>query len=243
MAPKRTRDEADLEKSASSPHPKKKKGFSVGPANLPDGTYRRKGPSPLLSCQDYYDDCHTVALMDAEYGLIFFLFSTVQKIKGDLIHKAKLKKSYAKVKAQELADGPVKSSYPVNEDDGEGDANKKGPEENPASLELHPARQAMLDAPPPPPETDTTARRGRNDGQERRQRPKKAPKPSPFAKEMELVEKRRQEMEAKQKAREVREQDRQAMMRAKRPDQFGKRRLGRESKVLLDRVQRIVGGS
>lgn len=52
MAPKRTRDEADLEKSTSSPQLKKKKGFSVGPANLPDGTYRRKGQSPSPPTQD-----------------------------------------------------------------------------------------------------------------------------------------------------------------------------------------------
>jgi hypothetical protein len=28
---------------------KKRKGFSVGPANLPDGTYRRKGRYRLLT--------------------------------------------------------------------------------------------------------------------------------------------------------------------------------------------------
>lgn len=60
---------------------------------------------------------------------------------------------------------------------------------------------------------------------------------------MEIVEKRRRDMEARQKAREIRQRDREDMARAKRPDQFGNRRLGRESKVLLDRVQRLVGGS
>lgn len=172
---------------------------------------------------------------------------TVQKIKGDLIHKAKLKKSYAKVKAQELGDGQIKSIYPTESPDGEDNHDEdttktKGAEDNPASLELHPARQAMLDAPPEPEPQPERANRKERNGQERRQqRPKRQPKPSPFAKEMELVEKRRQDMEAKRKAREVRDLDRQAMARAKRPDQFGKRRLGRESKVLLDRVQRIVG--
>ncbi|KAK2764316.1 hypothetical protein FQN54_009008 [Arachnomyces sp. PD_36] len=207
MAPKRTRDEADLEKSSSSPYPKKKKGFSVGPANLPDGTYRRK----------------------------------VQKIKGDLIHKAKLKKSYAKIKAQELANQPTKSIYDT-EDHDNNDNNDKTEDPEPATLDLHPARQAMLDAPPPEPES-TRPERKNNAPPNRRERPKRKPKPSPFAKEMELVEKRRQEAAAKRKAREVREKDREAMARAKRPDQFGKRRLGRESKVLLDRVQRIVGGT
>lgn len=33
--------------AATGPEKKKKKGFSVGPANLPDGTYRRKSEECL----------------------------------------------------------------------------------------------------------------------------------------------------------------------------------------------------
>lgn len=48
MAVKRSRDDAA---SIADPPAKKKKGFSVGPANLPDGTYRRKGLLALyLDC-------------------------------------------------------------------------------------------------------------------------------------------------------------------------------------------------
>ncbi|KAI5294159.1 hypothetical protein KEM55_006747, partial [Ascosphaera atra] len=45
MAPQRPHnDEAKvLAHDGAAPEMKKKKGFSVGPANLPDGTYRRKG--------------------------------------------------------------------------------------------------------------------------------------------------------------------------------------------------------
>ena len=43
MAPKRTRDG---DAAAKSEPVKKRKGFSVGPANLPDGTYRRKSKLP-----------------------------------------------------------------------------------------------------------------------------------------------------------------------------------------------------
>lgn len=48
MAPKRTRD-GESKPSESRPEPaiKKRKGFSVGPANLPDGTYRRKSKPQL----------------------------------------------------------------------------------------------------------------------------------------------------------------------------------------------------
>lgn len=41
MAPKRSHD-GEAHTVKSDPAPKKRKGFSVGPANLPDGTYRRK---------------------------------------------------------------------------------------------------------------------------------------------------------------------------------------------------------
>jgi hypothetical protein len=43
MAPKRSREDAIEPSDSQAQAPKKhKKGFSVGPANLPDGTYRRK---------------------------------------------------------------------------------------------------------------------------------------------------------------------------------------------------------
>ncbi|OJD15863.1 hypothetical protein AJ78_03916 [Emergomyces pasteurianus Ep9510] len=197
MAAKRTRDD---DASVDAKVTKKKKGFSVGPANLPDGTYRRK----------------------------------VQKIKGDLIHKAKVKKSYAKVKAEELAKATAKSSY-TQESTLENDGDATHPE--PASLELHPDRQAMLDAPAaeqqPIPRTDRPPRDPLN-------RRKRRPKPSPFTKEMEIAKRRQEEIEKKNRIREAKQRDREAMARAKKPDQFGKRRLGRESMVLLDRVKRIV---
>jgi len=41
MGAKRKND--DSLAGADEPGKKKRKGFSVGPANLPDGTYRRKG--------------------------------------------------------------------------------------------------------------------------------------------------------------------------------------------------------
>jgi hypothetical protein len=42
MAPQRHREQDALKKQKQ----KHRKGFSVGPANLPDGTYRRKGGHP-----------------------------------------------------------------------------------------------------------------------------------------------------------------------------------------------------
>jgi hypothetical protein len=60
---------------------------------------------------------------------------------------------------------------------------------------------------------------------------------------MEAAEQRRQAEEKKMQQREFRAKDREAMARARRPDQNGKRKLGRESAVLLSRVRRLVGGT
>lgn len=44
MAEKRTHDS-----ESSRPAKKVKKGFQIGPANLPDGTHKRKGKHPLFT--------------------------------------------------------------------------------------------------------------------------------------------------------------------------------------------------
>ena len=161
---------------------------------------------------------------------------TAQKLKEDLIHKAKVKKAYAKIKAQEEANAPKKSVYDTPEDEIE---NAKDEEkiEDETTLELHPDRIAMLNEPEPTPApASKSERRPRGDGKrERRQ------KPSAFTKEMEYAEKQRKFEEARRKDVEAKKKEREALIRAKRPDQFGKRRLGRESNALLSRVQRMVG--
>ncbi|CAG7916611.1 unnamed protein product [Penicillium olsonii] len=202
MPPIRTRDAKAAPAAKGEPVVKKRKGFSVGPANLPDGTYRRK----------------------------------TQKLKEDLIHKAKVKKAYAKVKAQEEANAPKKSVYDTVD---ETETTKEDEAEDATTLELHPDRVAMLNEPEPAPAPAKSERRPRGDGNKRERRPK----PSAFNKEMEFAEKRRKAEEARQKEREAKVKEREALIRAKRPDQFGKRRLGRESNALLSRVQRMVGQS
>ncbi|KAJ5676993.1 uncharacterized protein N7477_002626 [Penicillium maclennaniae] len=205
MAPKRTRDGDFFAKDGAEPV-KKRKGFSVGPANLPDGTYRRK----------------------------------TQKIKSDLIQKAKVKKAYAKIKAKESAAKAPKSVYErAAEEEKREEGQTQSTEPEHASLELHPDRVTMLNEPEPEPAPTPAPRlrRPREDGK-RQSRP---PKPSAFKKELEIAEKRKQAAEARQREREAKQKDREATLRAKRPDQFGKRRLGRESNVLLSRVQRMVG--
>ncbi|PLN77599.1 hypothetical protein BDW42DRAFT_156140 [Aspergillus taichungensis] len=205
MAPKRPRD-ADANPATKPPTDaqiKKRKGFSVGPENLPDGTYRRKA----------------------------------QKIKADLIQKAKVKKAYAKIKAAQEAEAPRKPAYATEgAQNGDGQNDKNNAE--PVSLDPHPERVAMMNEPAP-----KRAPLPENPNPNMNQRRQRKPKKSAFAKELEIAEKRKQEAERRRKEREFRQHDREAMARARRPDQNGKRRLGRESNVLLSRVQHMVGES
>ncbi|KAL2813716.1 hypothetical protein BJX63DRAFT_213472 [Aspergillus granulosus] len=209
MAPKRPRDadstSSNVKHQSETPASKKRKGFTVGPANLPDGTYRRKA----------------------------------QKIKADLIQKAKVKKAYAKVKAAELAAPKPKQFYLRREEEENKSEDAEKQDTEPASLELHPDRQAMLDTRDSGPERGGEGADGSGRGRGRGRKHKR----SAFAKELEIAEKRKQAAEKRREEREFRQKDREAMARARRPDQHGKRRLGRESKVLLSRVQRLVGES
>ncbi|KAL2037962.1 hypothetical protein N7G274_009181 [Stereocaulon virgatum] len=199
MASKRPRSDAAPVKSAGDVK-KAKKGFSVGPDNLPDGTHRRK----------------------------------VQKIKKDLIRKAKVKKSYSKIKGREQAKA-TKTTTNV----------PTVVEEASASLELHPDRQAMLDEPETIPQQQQQS--------EQRPRPKNPPrpKPVPFQKEAQLAQQRKEEREKRQKEIEEanrqrqakveeRERFRKAMAKARIGGKDGQRKLGRESKVLLEKVQRMM---
>jgi hypothetical protein len=227
MAPKRTREEDNAPSAAK----KQRKGFSVGPANLPDGTYKRKGAPFSVSC--------FVSVI-----LAVLTRPLVQKIKKDLIHKAKIKKEYAKVKTREQ---PV-SQTAVYERAAE--AGELPPTPEPAepvpepTLEPHPDRLKLLEKTSPEPDHAPAFRPGHRN---------KRPRPQPFKNETELARKRKEEAEARRKAREDAERERQkkiaerermrkAMAKARGgPD--GKRKLGRESTVLLEKVKRMVNSA
>ncbi|KAI1576471.1 hypothetical protein PtrEW13061_010662 [Pyrenophora tritici-repentis] len=188
------------EKGGESSAWKQKKGFKIGPANLPDGTHRRK----------------------------------IEKIKKSLIEKAKIKKQYAKLKAREEteATAPRKSVYEREAD------NTTDPVPEP-SLEPHPDRVAMLEEKSPEPQASRYIER-----QERRRRPQ------PFQKESEVARKKREEAEERQKAREEADRERQKKiaererfrktMAKARGGPNGKRKLGRESTILLAKAQRLM---
>ena len=156
------------------------------------------------------------------------------KIKKDLIHKAKVKKSYAKIKTREpVVEKPKFAEEPAIE----------------PSRELHPDRQAMLDAPrePTPPPLQSQSDQFDQRPQTRRQK-----RPAYFERELAFAEQQKAEAAARQaeferrdKERkekiEERERFRRAMAKARTGGKNGQRKLGKESKVLLERVKRMVG--
>lgn len=108
----------------------------------------------------------------------------------------------------------------------------------------HPDRQTLMDKDSESPELEQNAVE-----QKRRQR---KPKSVPFKREYEQAQKRRAEAEERRIAREEAERQRQlkaeererfrkAMGKARKGGPHGQRKLGRESKVLLERVKRMVG--
>jgi hypothetical protein len=169
-------------------------------------------------------------------------YYTVQKIKREIIHKAKLKKNFAKLKAREQAAEPQRSVYEKFDDDEQADVAELKPE---PTLVLHPDRQVLLDKTSPEP----VERSERPESYKQRKRPK----PQPYVREAELAEKHKAEAEARWKAREEagkqreqklaeRERYRRAMDKARTGGPNGQRKLGRESKVLLEKVKRLVTG-
>lgn len=253
---------------SAAPEAKKRKGFRVGPDNLPDGAWRRKNT----------------------------------KIKHELIHKAKVKKDYAKVKAELQKE---KEEQEQNKPAAGGAAAAEEPQVHPDRQQhidddqldrqhVNPERQAFLDGGRAPPrrqqvstEEPTPADNQQDGGHEddptppkprfktattktypraespppphdprqhRRERRKR--RPDYYDKALEQGSRKKAEAEAKQaeaerrereRARSIdeRERTRRAMLRAKGFSASGKPRggpkLGRESKVLLDKVRRMVG--
>ncbi|KAK0620272.1 hypothetical protein B0T14DRAFT_567037 [Immersiella caudata] len=224
MASKRPHDDAPGDSDDRRKKPRV--GFRVGPANLPDGAWKRK----------------------------------VTKIKKNLIVKAKVKKQYAKLKAERALQDP-KPAIPIPADEldpaiskpsttsnGDDHSNDEPAGTDPAAPPaIHPSRQTMLDAPSQP-EPEPIPEQPR----ERRERKPRPQKPDYFAKQFAAAESTKAAAEARaaeiakrkaerEKAIADRELYRKRMAKAKTPGRDGKRKLGRESGLLLDRVKRIVG--
>ena len=223
-----------LPPSESGPAPKKARhGFRVGPANLPDGPWRRK----------------------------------LARTKKELIHSAKVKKAYAKLKAQEAAAAAPTTAAPATspgDDDGTAAAA--------AGSQIHPERLAMLDGHSAPVTTASAPAASEGDGTQQGQTRRESEahshgaegqrggprgsrgrkKADYFRKDLAVAEKRRRQAEERQAERQRRQDEREQKVAARRrnekamakarvrgPD--GQRKLGRESSVLLEKVKRMVG--
>ncbi|CAG9997486.1 unnamed protein product [Clonostachys byssicola] len=205
MAPKRPREDSEKAPDAKKP----RRGFRVGPDNLPDGPWRRK----------------------------------VDKIKKGLIVKAKLKKNYAKIKAREGKEH--QPSAEDNDHDSNGNVETEKPSGGEEPEQLHPTRQLMLkDEDMAQAGADPEKQHDVSDGQRRRTR-----RPGYYDKQLRKADERRAESEARaqefQRRREEREKkiaerERYKRAMAKTIGKDGKKKLGRESNLLLDKVRKMV---
>jgi hypothetical protein len=112
---------------------------------------------------------------------------------------------------------------------------------------MHPERRAVLDREDQAPRSSEP-----NHLPPRRPRGRKKP-PGYFDKELALAERKKQEAEARANELEKREQEKQrkmaereryrkTMAKARTGPKNGRRKLGRESVVLLEKVKKLVGG-
>lgn len=189
----------------------------------------------------------------------------VDKIKKDLIHKAKVKKAYKKIKTTTTTESESKKPTIANIDTEHvtivktttnDEHQKNDAEPEPPSPQLHPERQAMLDGDvleTAPLETKEDQQTHDAQTQKQRQRPSRfKKKPGYFDKALTIAEQKkaevaeraaeqaRREAEWKRK-REDRERYQRAMAKARKPGRDGQRRVGRESGLLLEKVRKMVG--
>lgn len=130
------------------------------------------------------------------------------------------------------------------------------PHPTPAETEIHPDRQAMLDDGDP--DIDNRDRhipaRDLNPTTNRPRKTRRRAGPGGYTYEKQVAEAARKKQEAEERARErerreaernrrmaERERHRKQLVKARTPGKDGRRKLGRESVVLLDRVKRLVG--
>jgi hypothetical protein len=199
---------------------KQRKGFSVG-RSLPDGPQLRR----------------------------------VQQVKRGLIENAKLKKQYAKVK------GRTQGPRTADNNNREGKNSEGSPSlvndrsaQRGAAHEDSEADWSDEDQDVLPRDQQNSAPAAveklgsKEDVPERRF---KRPKPQPFQRQEREAERRKREIEERQEAREKadaerkhkieeRERFRKAMAKARTGGKNGQRKLGRESAVLLEKVQRMI---
>lgn len=197
----------------------KRKPITVGPANLPDGTYRRRA----------------------------------QKIKKNLIEKAKVRGNYAKLKAkQQNRDAPF-AKEDEHELSGDEDVRARG-RAGPAPGDPFDSADEDDDDNDDKNSANNAARQPSSKANQAIPQGHVRPKsrPSPFARESDIAAERAANISARRQAHqesirekearnEERERFRRAMAKARRPGARGQRKLGAESGVLLEKARRMMG--
>ena len=183
--------------------------------------------------------------------------SIVEKKKKDLIHRAKVKKAYAKIKAQENTSDKLPDPAIASESASEREAEEQKHEPESTNRESEAAPEApdgQSEPPrrPEPAETRDSAEPDPNVHPARQRNLRR--RPGYFDRSLQESSKRKAQREAReaefQRRREERERrikERQRFRRvsakAREVGPDGRRKLGRESEVLLERVKRMVGKS
>lgn len=186
----------------------------------------------------------------------------VTKIKKDLIHKAKVKKEYAKIKSQEPRQKPQRK--PVGQDDSDDAAADSHRDEDAGALKdrkadhateaadsaaekMHPTRELMLkdeEKAQAGAGAEPEDGQGPSDGMRRRTR-----RPGYYDKQLRKADEKRAEAEERAKEAQRRREERERKLAerqrfkkamAKTRGRDGKKKLGRESTILLDKVKRLV---
>lgn len=187
-------------------------------------------------------------------------YAAVDKTKRDLIHRAKVKKAYAKIKAQEQKKTQEKGAKPT----ADAKASDADSEREEAGNELGEPSHDTEEAVPEPPQTNTQQPPEKAGADESRDSPEPDPqmhparrsnlrkRPGYFDRSLQEAAKRKAEREAREaefrrrrEERERRLRERQRLRRvaakAREVGPDGRRKLGRESEVLLEKVKKMMG--
>ncbi|CAF9919538.1 MAG: hypothetical protein GOMPHAMPRED_001846 [Gomphillus americanus] len=185
---------------------KARKGFRVGPQNLPDGTYKRKA----------------------------------DKIRRKLVENAKIRKSYDRLKAREQNSTATSNNNPENATEEQ----QQQQQQQPSSIARHPDRQALIDNKDQD-EKDQEDVPSRATGR----RPRRHHKQPLFQGDLKIAEARKKESDRRRKDmaaarlerdKRLAERERWRRTMANARGDGKRRKLGKESTVLLEKVQRML---
>jgi hypothetical protein len=209
----------------ATPADKKRKGFSVGPANLPDGVYKRKVTKikerliHKAKVKKQYSKTLAAAPIDPAVDP-----NAARALK--LLEEAEQERLERRGRQKEKATAAEAS---------------EGEHAEAESSAIHPDRQAALDrGPSPPPQSSVkTGRRERK------------PKTSAYKKEESFAAKQKREREATARLAEERRKEREKKIKEREmtkktmsaKTKTGQLKLGKQSHVLLKKVMEQIGKS